>query len=77
MDADDEMPFIDVPEQPREDLVITVPMPEERTGDEPLTWAERVANEDDTSHRDARVRPAYPAHLLSEVNAFDGVLPSS
>ena len=75
MDADDEMSFIDVPEQPREDLMITVPVLEERTSDEPQTWAERVANEDNPSHTDARVRPAYPAHLLSEVNAFDGVLP--
>ena len=77
MDADDEMSFIDVPEQPREDLVITVPVPEERSSDEPQTWAERVANDDNPSHTDARARPAYPAHLLSEVNAFDGVLPSS
>ena len=41
-----------------------------------MTWANRVAAEDPvTSHNGEGARPGYPAHLVSEVMAFDGVVP--
>lgn len=41
-----------------------------------MTCGNRVAAEDpDTSHNGEGARPGYPAHLISEVMAFDGVMP--
>ena len=64
--------FIDVPERPRDDIEITLPTPE-RTGDVSLSWADRVENGE--SHTEHGAQAVYPSHLVSEVNAFDGVLP--
>ena len=70
-DADAEM-FVDVPERPRNDIEVTVPS-EECTDD--ASWADRVENGE--SHMDHGAQATYPFHLLSEVNAFDGVLPQN
>jgi len=71
-EGDAEM-FVDVAENPRED-VITLPSAQ-RTSDATLSWADRVANED--SHMVNRAQAVYPAHLISEVNTFDGVKPDT
>lgn len=70
VEADAEI-FVDVPEKARDDMVILLPG-EERTGDAPLSWPERVDTE--TSHMDNRAQAVYPPHLISEINVFDGVL---
>ena len=72
-DADAEM-FVEVAENPREDVVITLPS-DERTSDVPPRWADIVVNEE--SHMANRAQAVYPAHLLSEVNTFDGVMPET
>ena len=42
-----------------------------------MTWAERVAQDDpEQSHNGDVARSVYPDHLLSEVNAFSGLIPS-
>ena len=68
-EADAEM-VVDVPERPRNDIEVTLPS-EQRTGD--ASWADRVENGE--SHMDHGAQATYPSHLVSEVNAFDGVLP--
>ena len=77
MDSDEENRMEDVPERPLEPVEVTLPLDPERTSDVPRSWAERVANEDPgVSPSDEEARAAYPAHLISEVNTFDGVMPS-
>lgn len=73
VEADAEI-FVDVPEKARDDMVILLPG-EERTGDAPLSWPERVDTE--MSHMDNRAQAVYPPHLISEINVFDGVLPEN
>ena len=57
-EGDAEM-FVDVPENPREDAVISLPSAE-RSSDASLSWADRVANEE--SHMDGRAQAVYPPH---------------
>lgn len=77
MDSDEENRMEDVPERPLEPVEVTLPLDPERTSDVPRSWAERVANEDPgVSPSDEEARAAYPAHLISEVNTFHGVMPS-
>ena len=64
--------FVDVPDRPRNDIEVTLPS-EQRTGD--ASWADRVENGE--SHMDHGAQATYPSHLVSEVNAFDGVLPQN
>ena len=72
-EADAEM-FQDVPERPREDVEVILPTAA-HTENAPLSWADRVENGE--SHMDNGAQAVYPSHLVSEVNAFDGVLPQN
>ena len=72
-EADAEM-FVDVPERPREDVEVILPT-SERTENASLSWADRVENGE--SHIDHGAQAVYPSHLVSEVNAFDGILPQN
>ena len=74
MEVTDDDKWMDVPERPIEDPRIQVPADGERTSDDPHSWAEIVENSSSSHIADA-ARPAYPAHLSSEVNSFDGNLP--
>ena len=74
MEGADDDQWMDVPERPSEDPRIQVPVDGERTSDDPNSWAEVVENSS-TSHMAEAARPAYPAHLSSEVSSFDGILP--
>ena len=49
-------------------------MTTERPGNDPRSWADRVAGE---SHNEQATRSMYPSHLRSEVDSFDGELPNT
>ena len=74
MEIIDDDEWMEVPERNIEDLEIRVPVVAERTGDATRSWAD-VVEESSASNNAEAVRPVYPAHLLSEVNSFDGTLP--
>ena len=77
MEDDEENRFVDVPERQTAAVEVTVPVVPERTDDDSGSWAERTAQEiPDPSHNGEITRAAYTDHLLSEVNAFNGVMPS-
>ena len=73
MEVTDDDQWIDVPERHIEDPRIHVPVDGKRTSDDPHSWTEIVENSS-TSHNAEAARPAYPAHLSSEVNSFDRIL---
>ena len=56
MESEAEENFVDVPERPTEGLEMPIPVTTERSGDEPRSWANRVANE---SHNDEPARSMY------------------
>ncbi|XP_044174344.1 uncharacterized protein LOC122957975 [Acropora millepora] len=73
MDVDAEEAWITVPEGRPDNIVITVPITEERSSNDP-SWAERVDTE--RNHMDSNATAVYPTHLRSEICDFDGVLPT-
>ena len=73
--ASDEENWIPVPENPDGNIVITLPVTEERTGNG-SSWAKIVeAERPGVSHSDP-ARAVYPSHLRSVVNSFDGTMPA-
>ena len=73
--ASDEENWIPVPENPDGNIVITIPVTEERTGNG-SSWAKIVeAERPGVSHSDP-ARAVYPSHLRSVVNSFDGTMPA-
>ena len=75
METDEENRMVDVPEREQE-VVITLTREPELSSDAPMRWADRVAAEDPpTSHMGQSSRATYPAHLVSEVMSFNGVMP--
>ena len=73
--ASDEENWIPVPENPDANIVITIPVTEEPTGNG-SSWAEIVeAERTGVSHSDP-ARAVYPSHLRSVVNSFDGTMPA-
>lgn len=76
METDEENRMVDVPEREQEDVVITLTREPEPSSDASMRWANRVAAEDPaTSHMGQSSRATYPAHLVSEVMSFNGVMP--
>ena len=72
----EENSMIDVPERIQEDVVITLTREPELSSDASMRWADRVAAENpEPSHIHQNSRATYPAHLVSEVMSFNGVLP--
>lgn len=74
MESEAEENFVDVPERPTEVLELPIRVTTERPGNDPQSWADRVAGE---SHSEQPARSVYPSHLRSEVDSFDGVLPNT
>ena len=73
--ASDEKNWIPVPENPDANIVIIIPVTEERTGNG-SSWAEIVeAERPGVSHSDP-ARAVYPSHLRSVVNSFDETMPA-
>ena len=66
--------FVDVPERPTKVLERPIRVTREQPGNDPRSWADRVAGE---SHNEQPARSMYPSHLRSEVDSFDGVLPNT
>ncbi|XP_067028932.1 uncharacterized protein [Acropora muricata] len=76
METDEENRMVDVPEREEEDVVITLTRVPELSSDVSMRWADRVVAEDPgTSHMGQSSRATYPAHLVSEVMSFNGVMP--
>ena len=74
MESEAEENFVDVPERPTEVLELPIRVTREQPGNDPRSWADRVAGE---SHNEQPARSMYPSHLRSEVDSFDGVLPNT
>jgi len=72
--ASDEENWIPVPENPDSNIVITIPVTEERTGNG-SSWAEIVEAERPGVSHNHPARAVYPSHLRSVVNSFDGTMP--
>ena len=73
--ASDEENWIPVPENPDSNIVITIPVTEERTGNG-SSWAEIVEAERPGVSHNHPARAVYPSHLRSVVNSFDGTMPA-